>query len=65
LNKGAYKRKTHAEIKTIEQMYKQEEDTHRYKQPNKGTYKKKTHAQIETIEQRYKQEENTGTDNIN
>jgi hypothetical protein len=29
LNKGAYKRKTHAQIKTIEQMYKQEEDTYR------------------------------------
>jgi hypothetical protein len=27
LNKGTYKRKTHAQIKTIEQRYKQEENT--------------------------------------
>jgi uncharacterized membrane protein (DUF485 family) len=27
LNKGTYKRKTHAQIKTIEQMYKQEDNT--------------------------------------
>jgi hypothetical protein len=43
LNKGTNKRKPHAQIKTIEQKYKQEENT--------GTDK--------TIEQRYKQEEKT------
>jgi hypothetical protein len=49
LNKGTYKRKTQAQIKTIEQRYIQEEN----------------HAQIKTTEQRYIQEENTGTDKNN
>jgi hypothetical protein len=49
LNKCANKRKTHAQIKTIQQRYKQEENT--------GTDK--------TIEQRDTQEENTSTDKNN
>jgi hypothetical protein len=66
LNKGTNKKKTHAQIKTIEQRYIQEENTRTYKkQKNKGTNKRKTHAHIKTIEQRYKQEENTGTDKNN
>ena len=46
MNKGTNKRKTHAQIKTIEQRYIQEENRRTEKKP---------------IEQRYKQEENTGT----
>jgi hypothetical protein len=49
LNKRTYKWKTDVEIETIEQRYKQEENT--------GTDK--------TIEQRYTQEENTCTDKNN
>jgi hypothetical protein len=49
LNKDTNRRKTEAQIKTIEQRNIQEE----------------TDGQIKTIEQMYKQEENTRTDKNN